>query len=555
MKVLICALNTKYVHSSLAPWYLKAAVEKYSSNSVCDVYESTINEDEEKIIKHLLEAEADMIGFSAYIWNIGKLISISKRIKKQKKVKIFFGGPEVSYNAKEVLEKNPHIDFIISGEGEEPLAKVCDNVSYRDIEGLCYRDGDNVMEKEPYISKKDPPCPYTEEYFKALNGRISYIETSRGCPYRCAFCLSGRCGGVRFFDIEEAKRNILLLANSGSKTVKFIDRTFNADKKRAKEILSFIIDNYGKNIPGSVCFHFEIEGEIIDDETVEILSKAPVGSIQVEIGLQSFNEKTLNHINRKTNLAKLTENIKKLVSLENIHIHVDLIAGLPYEDIVSFGESFNKALALNPHMLQFGFLKLLHGADMREDKERYCCEYSKEPPYEVLSTPHLTNDDLNTMHLIEDVFDKIYNSGRFVRTAKYIAQKSEDPFKTYTGFAEFMKNHKNDTSLDAFTLCMLEYFSTLDFLSSDILRDCMALDRLSSNRMGMLPEFLKYRGADIKKALSFLESNESTKRRQGIKRAATFLKTENVFAYVDYDCKNPVTDQYEIKYLRENNIF
>ena len=555
MKVLICALNTKYIHSSLAPWYLKAGIEKYSRDSVCEVYESTINEKQETVIENIISKQADMIGFSAYIWNITELLSISERIKeKYPNVKILFGGPEVSYNAKEILENNPSIDFIISGEGEEPIAKLCDGELLSKIEGLCYREENKIIEKPPYISKNDPPCPYSDDYFKNLEGRISYIETSRGCPYRCAFCLSGRCGGVRFFDLEEAKKNILLLANSGTKTVKFIDRTFNADRKRAKNIFSFIIDNYGENIPGSVCFHFEIEGEIIDDETVELLSKAPLGAIQIEIGLQSFNEKTLEYINRRTDIPKLTENIKKLIAIGNIHVHIDLIAGLPFEDLKSFQNSFNMALSLKPHMLQFGFLKLLHGADMREDEDRYPCEYSKTPPYEVLSTPHLTNDDLKLMHSVEDVFDKMYNSGRFVRTAEYIAKSSENPFKTYTGFAEFLKNKEKNNTLDAFTLLMYEYFSELDFINADLLRDNMALDRLSSNRMGMLPDFLKHRSSEIKKALNALEKNESTKRKQCVKRAATFLKTEKIFVYVDYENKNPVTSQYQIKYLKENNI-
>ena len=554
MEILICALNTKYVHSSLAPWYLKASAEK-NEDVACEVYESTINENSEKIIDDITSKKYDIIGFSTYIWNIDKVLHIAEQVKRITGAKILLGGPEVSYNAKEILEKNMAVDFVISGEGEDPIYLLTRGDGYSKIPGLCYRDGKEIIVKEPYVSKNDPPCPYTEDYFKALNTRISYIETSRGCPYRCAFCLSGRCGGVRFFDLEESKRRILLLAESGTKTVKFIDRTFNADKKRAKEIFSFIIENYGKKIPPRVCFHFEIEGEIIDDETVEILSKAPLGAIQIEIGLQSFNEKTLEYINRKTNLPKLTENIEKLIAIGNIHVHIDLIAGLPYEDLKSFENSFNRAHALYPHMLQFGFLKLLHGADMRENAEKFKCEYNEKAPYEVISTPYLSNAELQKMHKIEDVFDKLYNSGRFLRTSKYIAESSKNAFKSYTSLAIYLENHQISGSLDDFARAVYDHFSSLDCIDKDELRDNMALDRLASNRMGVLPSFLKYKTEKIKSYLNFLEQDEKTRKKNAVKRSATFLKKKNLFAYVDYDEKNSVTGQYNIHFLQENEIF
>lgn len=533
------------MHSSLAPWCLKAAITKYEPDVECEVLELTINEQKNVILSKIMEKEFDIIGFSTYVWNIEIVLALCKEIKKARTSRIVLGGPEVSYNAHEILEKYPVVDYIISGEGERPFADLCGDKPLENIGGLCYRNGDKIIIKEPYVSNENPPSPYTEDYFTSLNGRIAYIETSRGCPYRCAFCLSGRCGGVRLFDVEEAKKNILLLATSGAKTIKFIDRTFNADRKRAKELFAFIIDNYGKEIPHNTCFHFEIEGDILDEKTISLLSKAECGAIQMEIGLQSFNEQTLISINRKPQTQRICENVKKLIALGNIHIHIDLIAGLPYENYESFANSFNRALELEPHMLQFGFLKLLHGSDLKENMSDYC-ECLSTPPYEVISTKWLSKKELEKMHTTEDFFDRFYNSGRFTRTARYLNKNTENPFKIYTELGEFVKNNEKERSLDSLSLLVYEYLCRLDSIDADLLRDYMAIDRLASNRMGTLPEFLKIHSSKIKQILAELDKDENTRRKFGVKRAITLLKSENSAIYVDYDIKNPVTGEYKL---------
>ena len=506
MKALICSINSKYIHSSLAPWCLAGGLEKYAPMVEYQVVEGTINERVEDVFERLPLAEYNLIGFCTYIWNISFVLKLCNLIKNKYEVKIVLGGPEVSYNANEILE-NQNIDYVLSGEGEFPFAQLCNGESKESIKGLCYRDGDKIIVSEPYVSFDEPPSPYVDKYFESLNGRISYIETSRGCPYRCAFCLSGRCGGVRFFDLEESKKRIERLANSGTKTVKFIDRTFNADRKRAREIFSFIIDNYGKKVPRGVCFHFEIEGELIDTETVELLKKAPCGSIQLEIGIQSFNNQTLAYINRKTNLEKLSDNIKALVNLGNIHIHIDLIAGLPYEDIDSFEESFNKAYHLNAHMLQLGFLKMLHGSDMRENNEKYKCEYSNNAPYEVISTPWLTAKEIKIMHTCEDIFDKMYNSSRFKRTCNYLVEALGNPFGMFMNFSTYLSKKQLPKTLDQLTLEIYTYFSGFKQISKNELRDVLVMDRLSTNRMGTIPEFLKIHSPLTKLLLNELEKN------------------------------------------------
>ena len=545
MKALICSINSKYIHSSLAPWCLAGGLEKYAPMVEYQVVEGTINERVEDVFERLPLAEYNLIGFCTYIWNISFVLKLCNLIKNKYEVKIVLGGPEVSYNANEILE-NQNIDYVLSGEGEFPFAQLCNGESKESIKGLCYRDGDKIIVSEPYVSFDEPPSPYVDKYFESLNGRISYIETSRGCPYRCAFCLSGRCGGVRFFDLEESKKRIERLANSGTKTVKFIDRTFNADRKRAREIFSFIIDNYGKKVPRGVCFHFEIEGELIDTETVELLKKAPCGSIQLEIGIQSFNNQTLAYINRKTNLEKLSDNIKALVNLGNIHIHIDLIAGLPYEDIDSFEESFNKAYHLNAHMLQLGFLKMLHGSDMRENNEKYKCEYSNNAPYEVISTPWLTAKEIEIMHTCEDIFDKMYNSSRFKRTCNYLVEALGNPFGMFMNFSTYLSKKQLPKTLDQLTLEIYTYFSGFKQISKNELRDVLVMDRLSTNRMGTIPEFLKIHSPLTKLLLNELEKNEETKKPKNTKRALSLLSDMDKYVYVDYTEPNPVTKEYEL---------
>ncbi|MBO5287712.1 MAG: B12-binding domain-containing radical SAM protein [Clostridia bacterium] len=549
MKALICAINSKFIHSSLAVWCLAGGIEEFAPTVKYNVLEGTINENKEDIIEKILSYEFDIIGISVYIWNKSLAFGIAEEIKKKTGAYVVLGGPEVSYNVTQIFEECPSVDAIISGEGEEAFARLCQGEDPSLIEGVSYKKCGQVVEKPTFVSAKDPPTPYVKRYFEALNGRIAYIETSRGCPFKCAFCLSGRCGGVRFFDLEKAKKNIVLLANSGTQTVKFIDRTFNADRKRAREIFQFIIDNYQVTIPRGVRFHFEIEGELLDDETISVLSKAPIGLFQFEIGLQSFNEKTLNFINRKTNLELLQKNIEKVISLKNIHVHIDLIVGLPYEDYNSFASSFNQAYKLKPHMLQIGFLKLLHGAEMRENKEKYKTEFTDTPPYEIVSNQWIGEEELKMLHSFEDAFERLYNSGRFPRTCVYLNGLFDDTFSMIEGFSKYVEAQRAKLTLDNFTSHILDYFSSIKCCDKSVLRDCLAQDRLSTNKMGYLPDFLKIHSPEIKRCLNELEKQESTKRRKGVKRACTILPSENKIAYVDYDTPHPVTGCYEIKYI------
>lgn len=549
IKAVFCSINSKYIHSSLGVWYLFASAKKLCSENVeVSVVEGTINEKEDTLLQRLRDTNADVIAFSVYIWNIRTVLSLSEKLKNEG-VRIILGGPEVSFNQKNVLSENSFVDFISSGEGEVsmPFLLNClcaESETYPD--GIGYRKNGEIIEGQPQILAVDKvPSPYCEEYFASLGNRITYIESSRGCPFNCAFCLSGKEGKVRFFDLAMVKENMLSLVNHGAKTVKFVDRTFNCNKDHAKEILLFIKENYGKTIPSDVCFHFEIAADILHNELFEIIAEMPVGSVQFEVGIQSFNENTLRLINRKTNLEKVKKNVQKLLSFGNCHIHIDLIAGLPEEDFESFINSFNTAYSLKANMLQLGFLKILHGSPMSENRELYPCEYSKEPPYEVISTPYINETELAVLHKCENELERLCNSGRFRRTLDYVLSVYEKTaFDLFVEMGDFLnsKGEKGSIPLDKYTNLAFEFFSSLDGIDKSVLRDRMLLDRIATNNSDVIPEALKIQDENlgkIKKQIGKLCPPE-----KGEKRTIAILYTENKAVLVRYKNADRVSGEY-----------
>ncbi len=527
VNLVIACLNSKYIHASLAPWCLLSGVREFCASSVnAKVMESTINSDINAFAEQIINENPDIVSFSSYIWNIEKTFELCRILKETIGCIIILGGPEVSYRAKNVLENYPFIDFVLSGEGEESFPKFLDTYfnqgDLKNVSGLSYRENENIISIPEDECTETPPTPYNEEFFENLKGRISYIETSRGCPYRCAFCLSGRCSTLRFFDIEQVKTDILKLAVSGTKTIKFVDRTFNAKADRANEILEFILSNYGTKIPEGTCFHFEIAGDILKETTMEILSRAPKGVFQLEIGMQSFNEETLKAINRKTNTERLIENIKQLISFGNMHIHIDLIAGLTGEDMESFERSFNIGYSLKANMLQMGFLKLLYGADMRENREKYPCEFNENPPYEVTSTPWLSNEEIQKLKKCEDALERMYNSGRFLFTLDYLLDEcSFTPFKLFMDFGNEIDGNK--MSLSDYAIHIYYYFK--EFADSERLRETLICDLLSSSSALQIPEIFKRKNDPLYKTVK----KYFTKDTNALNKVAILYKTGKVF--------------------------
>ena len=548
MKVIIACLNSKYVHASLSPWCLLAGVREFSRNDYdVSVAESTINGDMKAFAQKIINEKPDVVAFSCYIWNIMKTLEICSIIKKNHCCKIVLGGPEVAYRQKDVLEKYDFVDFVLSGEGEWTFPDFLDNLNsdFSLVSGLTYRKNGDIVTVPEKEYAETPPSPYSDEFFENLNGRISYIETARGCPYRCAFCLSGRCSQLRFFDIDRVKKDIIRLSKSGTQTLKFVDRTFNANAERANEILLFIKENYSKEIPENVCFHFEIAGDILKESTLQILSSMPVGAVQLEIGMQSFNEETLKKINRKTNTKKLVENIRKLVSFNNMHIHIDLIAGLTGEDLVSFKNSFNIGYSLGAHMLQMGFLKLLHGADMRENKEKYPCTFADEPPYEVISTPWISEDEIRMLKNCEDALDRLYNSGRFLLTLRYLTDEiGISPFDVFNDFGNSVNGNK--MRLSDYAESLYNFFS--DKCDREVLREKILCDLLCCSSSVQIPDVLKVRDPLYKQVKKHFTENVD----KNIKTAILYSENK-VFAVNQSEMKN-LHNRYEGRFYDIKDI-
>ena len=510
MKTLIIALNSKYIHPSLAPWYLK-----YTCGNSCgdiEVLEYTINDDMEWVLSKIYSEKPDVAAFSCYIWNINHTLKIAENLKKViPNITIILGGPEVSYTPEEIMKEKSIIDFIICGEGEESfknlLSRLYNNLNrqqFYEIEGLCYRNYGKIIYDGKYCQTKDLdtiPSPYTNEMLASLeNNKIVYYEASRGCPFSCSYCISSTFDGVRYFSMQRVKDELLRLIQAGVRQVKFVDRTFNCNRERAKEIIRFIISNSKETN-----FHFEVAGDLFDDEMLQLLWEVPEGIIQLEIGIQTINTVTLSEINRKTHINKVFDNINKLRSKDNIHIHLDLIAGLPYEDYSSFKNSFNNVYVLEPHQLQLGFLKMLKGSFIRTQSEKHEYRFREYPPYEVLYNKYISFSEMSELKGIEEVFERYYNSGRFINSLKFIINNFfNSPFQFYREFYLYNLKHgyldKPISAREQYTVLInfIEYIvKNLDLqhiqhmeksFFKNIMNDLLKLDYLSTNNTGNLPE-------------------------------------------------------------------
>ncbi len=498
VKILLTTLNARYIHTSLSLLYLEKFCSKYNKDNNIDIMvkEYTINDNLLSIAADIYETEAKIIAFSSYIWNIEMTLLLADIIKKiRPQSTIIFGGPEVSYDPNKILTKYSFIDYVIMGEGEQTLShlirKLCKPKDERytnisQVKGIAYRDiEDNIIINKPrrLIENLDTiPSPYNSDDIKRLEGKILYYETSRGCPFDCTYCLSSTIKGVRYFSYDRIKSDLLFLINNKIKLIKFVDRTFNCDKKRAKELFEFLYKNRQET-----SFHFEIAGHLLDDDTINFLKDIEKDVFQFEIGVQSTNCETINAINRKTDFGKLSRNVRKLRKADNIHLHLDLIAGLPYESYQLFEKSFNDVYKLAPHMLQLGFLKLLKGSRIRKEEEKYKYKYISQPPYEVLSNDLMTYDEMLKLKSIENVLDKYYNSGTFNKSLHYIIQNFyiESPFKFYEEIGQYFKNNKLDkVSHSRRTLydILYKFYNSKFKIGKDTFSQYLKFDLLKNNR-------------------------------------------------------------------------
>lgn len=431
MKILLCAVNAKYIHTNIAVRFIKGYCKSRGISDI-DYKEFTINNMEEDIIREISFYDPDIISFSCYIWNISMIKRIcSVLVKIKPEIKIVLGGPEVSYNPQEVL-KSTVCNFIISGEGEKTsyeLFTALENASDpSEVHGISYINKDGTAVSAECSSPLDmSELPFAYDDIDNLNNKIFYYEASRGCPFRCQYCLSSIEKGVRYAPLEKVKQELDIFLSKKVRQVKFVDRTFNANNSFAVSIMRYLIDN--DNMVTN--FHFEAEADLLTDEFLSVLGSARKGLFQLEIGVQSTNTDTLKAVSRTGSFEKLSERVKKILSFENTHVHLDLIAGLPLEDIASFRKSFNDVYKLAPHQLQLGFLKILHGSGMEKMVCDYNIRYLPYPPYEVLSTSCLSYKDISELKICEQMTDMYYNSNRFCFSLKNMLSYINDPYKMF----------------------------------------------------------------------------------------------------------------------------
>lgn len=521
MKTLIIAVNSKFIHSSLAVHYLKSVCGDDAGE--IKVLEYTINDQKDNVLSSIYSENADIVAFSCYIWNyeyIKDIIADLKSLKPQ--IKIILGGPEVSYNPVEIMDEIHDVDYIIAGEGEEAFPLLLKHIflgknenGLENIKGLAFRKEGDVFYDNAYNLIHDLqsiPSPYSDEMLNSIGpNRILYYESSRGCPFSCSYCISSTFDGVRYFNIDRVKSDILKFIERNVKQVKFVDRTFNCNKKRANEILEFVIEN-----AGDTNFHFEVAGDLFDENTLNILKKAPKGLIQFEIGIQTVNLKALDAISRKTDLEKLFYNIKKLMDFKNIHIHVDLIAGLPMEGYDSFKNSFNKVFALKAHQLQLGFLKLLKGSRIRNEADIYQYVYKKKAPYEILSNMFLKYDEIIKLKEIEELVERYYNSGKFQRTLEYLIKSTgKTPFEFFDHLSLYWKENglyeRSISGRELYTI-LVNYLSSTESIDMLQVNELLRFDFLSTDSSNNLPkEINRLRYINNDRIFAFLKKDENIK--------------------------------------------
>lgn len=493
MRVVLAALNARFTHSSLALRYL----QRYCARQFpcIDVLEFNINQNPRDMLWELARRKPDVVGLSCYIWNIEIIVRLVGSLRKVLPgVTIILGGPEVSFDGEYWLRKYESIDFLIAGEGEEALRRFLEEYErcggrwteeiLSSIPGLVYRDGAGrvVQNPNPPLDLAALPPVYAGD-LSDLQDRIVYFETTRGCPFRCAYCLSSVMGPVRAFPLERAKRELAALAAAGVPQVRFVDRTFNYHPQRAYELLEFMI-----GLETTTRFQLEVGGDILTEPILELLTKAPENRFQFEIGVQSTNPSTLEAVERRTDLNRLAEAVRFLKERTTVIVLLDLIAGLPEEGFWRFGRSFDFVYSLKPDRIHLGFLKLLRGSQLRAEAQRFGCVFADEAPYEVLYTKDLSFQEIQRLKVIEDLVEKYYGP-RFERSLQYLLRGGRSPFEFFNAFAEKWEEagyHWSDHSLLGRYRILQEFFTQ----GNPDLTPWLLYDFRSHERRQVAPEWL-----------------------------------------------------------------
>lgn len=492
MKIILAACNAKYIHSNLAVYNLKAYADVFGDS--IEIREYTINQEKDFILGDLYKSNADVICFSAYIWNISFIRELlMDLVKILPDVHFWLGGPEVSYDADNFLQENPHVAGIMVGEGEETFRELAEfyvngSGSLEKIRGIAYRAGEQVFHNGWRETMDLSKIPFIYGNLEQFTNRIIYYESSRGCPFSCSYCLSSIDKKLRFRSLNLVLPEIQFFLDHQVPQVKFVDRTFNCKHSHAMAIWSYIKEHDN----GITNFHFEISADLLREEELELIRTMRPGLIQLEIGVQSTNARTIKAIHRTMDFEELAEIVKKINGFENIHQHLDLIAGLPYEDYESFRKSYNEVYALRPEQLQLGFLKVLKGSYMYEKAKEYGIVYKSREPYEVLKTNWLTYQDILKLKKLESMTEVYYNSGQFVHTFAYLETLFLDPCSLYEALGDFYEkkgySEISHSRIRRYEI-LLEFAQEHEEISREKLVSCMLYDLYLRENLKSRPAF------------------------------------------------------------------
>lgn len=549
-KILLSAINSKYIHSSPAVYCLKAAADMFLPESKFEtkIFEGTINDTVDHLLYSITEYEPDIIGFAVYIWNIDVVTKLCKSLKSAlPNCKIILGGPEVSYGISHTAICEDDYDYIVSGEGEIAFpAAVYIAEGLNVPEHLEATQTERIVSAKPIQSLDDLPFIYTKENINCLKNRIVYYESSRGCPFSCAYCLSSVCGKVRFLSLERVFSDLDFFIDNNIPQVKFVDRTFNCSSERAYKIWEYILK---RSSDSKTNFHFEIGADLIEERHIELLKKMPAGKVQLEAGIQSTNEESLKESCRVASVEKIFKNLSALIEQGNINIHTDLIAGLPYENYQRFAKSFNDVYALRSHQLQLGFLKLLSGAPLNNVIKKHGYSFSEYIPYELIKNNCLSYNDIKRLKEVEDVVERFYNSGRFVLSLQALEKLFSSPFEMYEIIADFLK----EKGMLFAGVSTKKLYDVLDEFSKKYCLNisCILLeDFYLSENSEVVPESLKhllplnkFAKPVSSKLLKDLDLSKDKK------NLVKFIK--NKAFVIDYSERNPVNSRYKISACKE----
>lgn len=544
MKILLVACNAKYIHSNLAVYDLQAYASDYADHIVLKEY--TVNQQKDDIMRDIYLEHPDVVCVSCYIWNLSFVKELmADLIKILPGADFWAGGPEVSYDAEKFLTENSEFKGVMVGEGEETFKELAgyyvekNPQNLKDMTGICYRDGDRIIHNGWRQIMDLSSIPFIYKDLSEFKNRIIYYESSRGCPFSCSYCLSSIDKKLRFRDTETVKKELQFFIDNKVPQVKFVDRTFNCKHDHAMAIWKYINEHDN----GVTNFHFEISADLLREEELQEMSTMRPGLIQLEIGVQSTNPDTIKAIHRIMDFEKLKEIVDRIHSFGNIHQHLDLIAGLPYEDYDSFRHSFNDVYALKPQQLQLGFLKVLKGSHMMEMCREYGIVYKTQEPYEVLSTKWLDYDHVLKLKTVENMVEVYYNSGQFQNTLEYLEKFFPDAFSIYERLGSFyMEKGYGDishTRMRRYEI-LLEFLEDMPEISVDQVKDQMVYDLYLRENLKSRPGFARDQKPFERQIWDF------RKREKVAKNAHVEVFADGKVLLFDYADRDPLTNNAHV---------